>query len=148
MEHPRLRVLDDQIALLSLRTAQEVDRKLHGGNFDKSILVKFGEMLSEASGIAQAPETAFLCSDPTATEVFSQAIEAASAQSVKDLGTLTEGMKEIIDPLVGNTEDLSTDKLKKIKAFSLAFHKSLAAQRLPTVLDRESPFDETIGLYR
>ena len=138
MEHTRLRVLDDQIALLSLRTAQEVDRKLHGGNFDKSILVKFGEMLSEASGIAQAPETAFLCSDPTATEVFSQAIEAASAQSVKDLGTLTEGMKEIIDPLVG----------KKIKTFSLAFHKSLAAQRLPTVLDRESPFDETVGLYR
>lgn len=138
MEHTQLRVLDDQIALLSLRTAQEVDRKLHGGNFDKSILVKFGEMLSEASGIAQAPETAFLCSDPTATEVFSQAIEAASAQSVKDLGTLTEGMKEIIDPLVG----------KKIKTFSLAFHKSLAAQRLPTVLDRESPFDETVGLYR
>jgi hypothetical protein len=143
MEHPPLRVLDDQIALLSLRAAQEVDRKLHGGNFDQSILVKFGKMLSEASGIAKATQTAFLCSDPTATEVFYRAIEEATAHPVNDLGTLTEGMKEIIEPLVGSTEDLSKDKLKKIKAFCLAFHKALASQRLPKIFERETSFDET-----
>jgi hypothetical protein len=33
-------VLDDKIALLSLRTAQEVDKHLHGGSFDSRILAE------------------------------------------------------------------------------------------------------------
>jgi hypothetical protein len=148
MEHANYSVLDDKLALLSLRTAQEVDRRLHGGPVDTTVLVEFGKRLAEASGIDDAPETALLSSDPTATEVFSQAIQESSPQSVKDLETLTTLIKQIIHPLIGDNEDLSTDDLRAVKSFCLAFHKSLAAQRLPMIFERETPFNEATGLYR
>src|SRR6202023_3774329 len=126
MEHTNHSVLDDKLALLSLRTAQEVDRRLHGGPVDPTVLVEFGKRLAEASGIHDAPETALLYSDPTATEVFSQAIKETSHQSVKDLETLMALLKQVIDPLVGDNKDLSPSDLRAVKSFCLAFHKSLA----------------------
>jgi hypothetical protein len=139
--------LDDNLALLSLRTAQEVDRRLHGGSFDPRVLAEFGEKLVEASGIRDAHETAFLCSEPTATEVFFQAIEEFSGQSVKDLEALTEHMRAIINPLIGDTV-LSDETLREIKSFCLALHKSLVAQRHPTNFERENPFEEVNELHR
>jgi hypothetical protein len=148
MEHTNHSVLDDKLALLSLRTAQEVDRRLHGGPVDPTVLVEFGKRLAEASGIDDAPETALLYSDPTATEVFSQAIKESSHQAVKDLETLMALIKRVIDPLVGDNKDLSPSDLRAVKSFCLAFHKSLAAQRLPMIFERETPFNEATGLYR
>lgn len=141
-------VLNDKLALLSLRAAQEVDRRLHSGRVDPTVLVEFGKRLAQASGVHNASETALLSSDPTATEVFSQAIEESSDRFVQDLETLTELIKGIINPLIDEKKRLSRDDLRAIKSFCLAFHKSLAAQRLPMIFERETPFNEANELYR
>jgi len=139
MENANHSVLDDKLALLSLQAAQEIDRRLHRGCIDPTVLSEFGKGLAEASGIHNAPETALLSSNPTATGIFSQAIEESSDQSVKDLETLTELLKAIIDPLIDDNKRLSPKDLRAIKSFCLAFHKSLAAERLPTIFERETP---------
>lgn len=148
MEHTNHSVLNDRLALLSLQAAQEIDRRLHGGRIETTVLAEFGKGLAEASGIHNAPETALLSSNPTATEIFSQAIEESSDQSVKDLKTLTELLKAIINPLINDNKRLSSNDLRAIKSFCLAFHKSLAAQRLPTIFERETPFNEANELFR
>ena len=57
-------------------------------------------------------------------------------------------IKQVIDPLIGDNKDLSPGDLRAVKSFCLAFHKSLAAQRLPMIFERETPFNEATGLYR
>jgi hypothetical protein len=148
MENTAQSVLSDELAVLALRTAQEVDRRLSGGNLNPSILFKFGEKLSEASGVDGASETALLYSDPKTTEIFSRAIEESSDESVSDLDSLRESIKGIIAPLIGNKEGLSIEALTLVRSFCLAFHRSLAAQRLPRVSEREKPFNEATGFYR
>jgi hypothetical protein len=70
-------ILGESLAMLALRVATEVDRKLKGKAADPTVFSKFAKALSKASGLDSPSESAFLHSDPTTTEVFAQAIREA-----------------------------------------------------------------------
>jgi hypothetical protein len=140
-------VLGDRLAMLSLRVATEVDRKLSGKNADPDVLSKFAEELSKASGLDSPGETAFLHADPMTTEVFAQAIREASHEPVLDISSLSTAVKKIIDPIFSAKEPRSED-WSLIKTFCLSLHKSMMAQRLPSLNEGERAFEDELRFVR
>jgi hypothetical protein len=87
-------VLGDSLAVLSLRVATEVDKKLGGKTADPKVFAEFTKELSKASGLDLVGESAFLQSDPMTTEVFAQAIREASHERVLDVSSLSVAVKK------------------------------------------------------
>jgi hypothetical protein len=135
-------VLDNQLATLSVKVAQEIDRRLKGKRYNRGILRKWGEQLSRASGIDNPNSTAFLESDPTTTEIFAQAVEAASEEPVPDISHLAAAVKDILQPITADEGELSDETLAAVKLFSLALHRSLMAQGLPSWREQENAFQD------
>src|ERR1700693_2544900 len=121
-------VLGDNLAVLSLRVASEVDRRLNGKVADPRVFAEFKKELSKASGIDAAGMGAFLHSDPMTTEVFAQAVREASHE-VLDVRSLEVAVKKILDPLA-STESVRQEDLGQIKSFCLSLHRSMMAQRV------------------
>jgi hypothetical protein len=140
--------LDDSLALLSLRVAQEVDRKLSGHQSDPEVFQNFRNELSKASGIGEAQSTAFLHADPTTTEVFAQAIGDASDQPVSDISSLSNAVMRIIEPLGGRRETLSDRDLENVKTFCLSLHKSIMAHRLPPLFEGDNSLEDELRFTR
>ncbi|TGN78922.1 hypothetical protein EOW77_0028805 [Bradyrhizobium yuanmingense] len=104
--------LGDDLALLTLQVAQEIDRRLGGAKTSTSVLADFGRELSRASGLGEEQSTAFLYSDPLTADVFAQAVEQSSHEPIRDLGALGEAMLRIIKPLTEQGEAFSDEDLK------------------------------------
>jgi len=136
-------LIEDDLALLSLRVAREVDRRLNGSKSDLAVFSDFGRQLSKASGIGEHQST-FLYSDPLATEVFAQAVEQSSDQSIQDINALSNAMLKIIKPLNESADSISEDALKAVKAFCLSLHRSMMAQRLPPVSEGDSSLEDEL----
>jgi hypothetical protein len=137
-------ILGDNLALLSLRVAQEVDRRLKGEKFDSSVFADFGKELSRASGIGERQSTAFLHSDPLTADVFAQAVEQTSHEPIRDIAALGDAMLKIIRPLNEQGESLSKESLKAVKAFCLSLHRSMMAQKLPSIHEGESSLEDEL----
>jgi hypothetical protein len=137
-------ILGDSLALLSLRVALEVDRRLKGQKADSKVFSEFGRELSKASGVGEHHATAFLHADPFTTEVFAQAVEQSLHESIGDTGALSKAMSKIIEPLSQKEDALSEDSLKSVKAFCLSLHRSMMAQRLPPVYDGENSLEDEL----
>jgi len=140
-------ILDESLAMLALRVATEVDRKLKGKAADPTVFSKFAKELSKASGLDSPSESAFLHSDPTTTEVFAQAIREASNEPVFDISSLGAAVKKIIDPIAHAGEARSED-WSLIKIFCLSLHKSMMAQRLPPMSEGERAFEDELRVVR
>ena len=131
--------LNDNLALQSLRVAQQIDRR-STGEFQASILSDFGKSLSHASGTPDGPMPAFLWVDPIATEVFSEAVQETSNQQISDMRELVEETSKIIASLVAGGQGLTQKDFERVKAFCLALHKSIMARRLPPLYERLRSF--------
>jgi hypothetical protein len=140
-------VLGDNLAVLSLRVATEVDRELKGKSANPEVFAEFTKELSKASGIDAAGESAFLHSDPLTTEVFAQAIREASHEPVLDVSSLSSAVKKIIDPLT-RTGSARPEDLGLIKNFCLSLHRSMMAQRLPPLHEGERAFEDELRFVR
>jgi hypothetical protein len=140
-------VLGDSLAILSLRVAAEVDRKLKGKPTNRLVFAEFTKELSKTSGVDFAAESAFLHSDPTTTEVFAQAIKDASQEPVFDVSELSTAVKKIIEPLA-HAGDARPEDLRLIKTFCLSLHKSMMAQRLPPLHEGERAFEDELRFVR
>lgn len=136
--------LGDNLALLSLRVAQEVDRRLHNEKSDSGVFRAFAKELSKASGVGEQQRTELLSSDPLTTEVFAQAVSQSYNEPVRDVDELSSAMLRIISPLSATEEQLSKDALKALKTFCLSLHRSMMAQRLPPVHEGESVFEDEL----
>ena len=136
-------IFDDNLALLSLRVAQEVDRSLGGKQLDRLVLTDFSKELSRASGVSEPHATAFLQADPVTTEVFAQAIEETSKEQILDIYALRDAVMKIISSLNADQTDLSA-----IKAFCLSLHKAIMAQRLPLSREPEPALENALGFVR
>jgi hypothetical protein len=132
--------LDDELAILSLRAAEELDRRLGGKKPTAGILKQLGQQLKSASGLAEQEGRAFLYSDPATTEIFAQAAKVASDEQVSDIDDLSEVMKRIISPLLDNENEMSTDDLTMIRTFCLAFHRSMMAHKTPRKYEYEQDY--------
>lgn len=102
--------LPDSLALLSLQLALQIDRRLKGRPYDRAVFSKFGDELSHVSGVKADPEAAFLASDPTAAEVFSEAIEETSKTTLSTIQDVAEYTGRIVDS-TENSDSLSLDEL-------------------------------------
>jgi hypothetical protein len=139
--------LGDSLAVLSLRVATEVDRKLKGKVANPKVFAEFTKELSKASGLNTTGESAFLHSDPITTEVFAQAIREASHETVFDVSSLSAAIKKIIDPLT-HTGEARLEDVSLIKSFCLSLHKSMMAQRLPPLHEGERAFEDELRFVR
>lgn len=135
--------LPDSLALLSLQLALQIDRRLQRRPFDRTVFSKFGRELSQVSGIKTAPRAAFLTSDPMAAEVFSEVIEEISNTTLTTIDDVAAHTGSIVEN-IERADSLSDDELSKLKAFCLAFHKSMMAQQLPVPYDRENSLDNEL----
>ena len=147
MDRQSLSAIDDELAILSLKTAQEVDRGLAGRQLNKTVLSEFGAKLSAASGVNGPNESVNLFSDPETTDIFHRAAEEARSTSILNIDSLRQSLQEVIQSLT-DVNEFTESRLKEVKLFSLAFHRSLAAHRAPGLFERESPFDDAMGIYR
>src|SRR5262245_18106375 len=125
----QLHDIDDKLALLSLRAAEEVDCRLEKKAVTASVLKELGRRLKAVSGLEKPQERAFLNSDPSTTEVFAQAARAAYAEPLTDIDHLSKAVQKIITPLENEAADLTDDDLTAIKTFCLAFHRSMMAHK-------------------
>ena len=71
-------VLSDDLALLSLSAARQVDLRRKGKAWVPGVLHTLGLELSRASGLDEPLSTAFLHSDPLTTEIFAKVVGHAS----------------------------------------------------------------------
>ena len=140
-------VLGDNLAVLSLLTATEVDRQLKGRSANAEVFSEFTRELSKASGLDAADESAFLHSDPTTTEVFAQAITDAWHEAVLDVSALSAAVKKIRDALA-HSGSVRPEELALIKSFCLSLHKSMMAQRLPPLHEGERAFEDELRFIR
>jgi len=141
-------LLDDDLALLSLRVAQEVDRKLSGQKADPEVFQHFRNELSRASGLGEAHSKVFLHADPTTTEVFAQAVGDASDEPVSDMASLSSAIMKIIEPLQTRGEALSDRDLAHVKVFCLSLHKSIMAHRLPPLYEGDNTLEDEFRFNR
>jgi hypothetical protein len=137
----------DDLAMLSLRVARELDRKSHGQSINPKIFSDFRTELSRASGVGEPNVTAFLNSDPTTTEVFAQAVRGTSAEPVSDVGSLNSAVLKIIEFLAKADEGLSDQAMHAVKMFCLSLHKSMMAQKLPPLYE-ERAFEDELRFVR
>ena len=137
-------ISSDDLATLSLRVAQELDRKSGGRGIDPKVFADFTKELSRTSGIGEPDVSAFLHSDPTTTEVFAQAVKETSHEPVSDLGSLSSAVLKIIEPLTKADEDFQGVDLRKVKAFCLSLHKSIMAQKLPPLHEGDAAFEDEL----
>lgn len=144
---PMTQALPDNLGLLSLQLALQIDRRLNGREFDPSTFAKFGTELSNASGAHAEPAVAFLSADPLTAEIFSEAIEETSNTSLSTIDEVAARTGEILSNLK-KPDSLSADELNKLKAFCLAFHKSILAQQAPPVYERENSLDNELQFTR
>jgi hypothetical protein len=138
--------LGDTLAILSLRVAAEVDRKLRGRSGDASVFAEFTKELSKASGV-DLTEQAFLQSDPSTTEVFAQAIRDTSPEPVQDVSSLSAAVRKIIEPLT-HADTVGAEDLGLLKNFCLSLHKSMMAQRLPPINEGDQSFEDELRFVR
>lgn len=136
-------VLGDSLAVLSLKVATEVDRKLSGAPSNTNVFKEFAKELSKASGLDTSGESAFLHSDPVTTEVFAQAIRETSHEPVFDVSSLSAAVQKIIDPLT-HSDVTRGEELGLIKTFCLSLHRSMMAQRLPPLHEGERAFEDEL----
>jgi len=94
-----IELLGDDLAILSLRVAQQVDRKLSGKSYDRKVFQDFGKELSKATGISDPNAYSLFRSDPSVTEVFAQAVTEVSNHPISDITELTNALGDIIGPL-------------------------------------------------
>jgi hypothetical protein len=135
--------LPDSLALLSLQLALQIDRRLKGRPFDATVFTRFGTELSQVSGVKTEPQAAFLSSDPMAAEVFSEAIEETSNTTLSTIDDVALHTGRIVEQ-IERAEQLSKNDLLQLKAFCLAFHKSMMAQQLPMPYDQENSLDNEL----
>lgn len=131
----QLHEIDQHLALLSLRAAEEIDLRLDGKEVKSSVLKDLSQYLKAASGLGRPHERAFLNSDPSTTEIFAQAVRAAYTEPLKDIDHLSKAVQKIIAPLEAD-KHLSVNDLAAIKSFCLAFHRSMMAHK-PRKLNRD-----------
>jgi hypothetical protein len=141
-------LLPDSLAILSLDTALQLDRRLKGRPFDTNVFVQFGNEMSQVTDAGQAPEATFLASDPIAAEIVSEAAEEVSQSSLSTIGDVVQFTRNIAARLTGDVETLSSADLTFVKAFCLALHKSMLAQQLPPLHDREESLDNELRFAR
>jgi hypothetical protein len=140
--------LDDNLALLSLRVAQEVDRRFGGRKSDSVVFGDFKRELSKASGLGESHSTAFLHADPITTEVFAEAIGDAWSTPLSDVASLSDAVMKIIAPLDERKESLSDSDLAMIKGFCLSLHKAIMAHRLPPLYDGDNSLEDEFRIGR
>lgn len=140
--------LTDDLAILSLRVAQELDRKCQGQPINPKIFSDFRIELSRASGIGEPDVTAFLHSDPTTTEVFAQAVRETSSEPLSDVGSLSFAVLKILEPLTKADEGFRDKELNMVKTFCLSLHKSMMAQKLPPLYEGERAFEDELRFVR
>jgi hypothetical protein len=145
---PAEAAINNDLAILSLRVAQQVDRKLHGETADPKVFSDFKRELALASGLGEPNATAFLHSDPATTEVFAQAIRKVSAEPLSDIASLGSALTKIIEPFEVTGNVTPTGQLNLLKAFCLSLHKSMVGQRLPAFNDGERTFDDELRFVR
>ena len=139
--------LGDDLAVLSLRVARELDRKRKDQAVDPRVFAEFRRELSRASGIGETDVTAFLHSDPATAEVFAQAVKETSSEAIADIEALSSAVLKIIEPLAKADEKLPDAQLGMIKTFCLSLHKSMMAQKLPPLYEGET-FDDELRFVR
>jgi hypothetical protein len=135
--------LPDRLALLSLRLALQIDRRLRKRPFDATAFSEFGTELSQISGIKAAPQAAFLASDPMAAEVFSEAIQETAHTTLNTIDEVAAHTGRLVEN-IERADQLSDEELSRLKTFCLAFHKSMMAQQLPMPYERETSLDNEL----
>jgi hypothetical protein len=140
--------LGDDLAILSLRVAQELDRKRKDQAINPQVFSEFRKELSRASGIGEADVTAFLHSDPAIAEVFAQAVRETSAESIQDIGALNAAVLKIIEPLAKAGKEFPDDQIETVKTFCLSLHRSMMAQKLPPLHEGERSFEDELRFVR
>jgi len=141
-------LLNDDLAILSLRVAQEVDKKLSGKRSDVRVFEDFRNELSKASGLGEAQSTVFLHADPVTTEVFAQAVGEISDEPLSDVKSLGDAVLKIIAPLKGKEDALSDRDLAHVKVFCLSLHKSIMAHRLPPLYEGDTTLEDEFRFSR
>jgi hypothetical protein len=140
--------LPDSLALLSLDTALQIDRHLKGRPFDYNVFKKLGNEMSQVTEAGVSTQASFLASDPIAAEIVSEAAEEASQQTLGTIDEVVQFARNIAELLQSDISRISPDNLSSVKNFCLAFHKSILAQQLPPLKDREDSLDNELRFTR
>jgi hypothetical protein len=144
-------VLGDDLALLSLKVAVQVDRKLDGKVTDPTAFHDFRIELSKTTSHENtAPATiSYLQSNPDASQVLARAILETSNQEVSSTNDVVREIGKILEQIDKIESDaLSPEDLSNMKRFCLSLHKSMMSQRLPASTDGDYPIEGEIGFIR
>lgn len=140
--------LGDDLAILTLRVAAQVDRKLRGIQIDRSPFVDFRSQLAKATAEPCAGTASYLQINPAATEVLAKAFHETQ-RNISNITELTNALTDIIETIEKfNIGDPSPEDLSKMKSFCLSLHRSMMSQKLPPPFEAENAFEDRLGILR